>query len=232
MKRPKIAIWSLFRDAAGPQIDQYIRQINELDYPKRSLRIYAGESDSRDGTHAELTAWAAKDKRVRVIKHDTGDPYLGHTTDPRRMATLAKTGNVLWDKIAADGWADYALMLESDLVIKPNLIDELLNCPLGDIVAPMIWLPSGGQSRFYDVWAFRTDGRHFPPNGPAWYAAQYQEPFELTSAGSVLLIKAAVLHSGARFGYTDAVVGLCNQAREAGYTIYCDPSIHVVHPIG
>lgn len=235
MQWPKIAIWSLFRDSAGEYLSEYRRRIDALDYPRENIRLYLGEGDSNDSTLLELTAYGIADDRVRIIKRDTGQPYLGHTTDPARMATLEITGNAVWDAITNDLWCDYGLMLESDLLFKPDLLKRLVaSKPDADIVAPMIWLKyADGGGRFYDIWAFRKNGVCFPPNPPAWYAANYQsKPFIVDSAGSVLLIKEEVLLAGARFTATEAVVGMCNDARKMGFTIYCDPEIHVVHPNG
>jgi hypothetical protein len=150
------------------------------------------------------------------------------------MKAVSENGNKGWDTIAADNWADYALMLESDLLYQSDLIRRLLKrLPReADIFAPMVWIPVNGDIRFYDIWAFRKDGEKFPPNGPEWYFVNYEDrPFEVDSVGSVVLFKMALIAEGLRLGETDCVLGMCNEARARGYKVFCDPLTNVLHPV-
>jgi hypothetical protein len=233
MTLPKVSMWSQFRDSAGEQIELYRKQIGQLDYPPELLRLYLNEGDSVDETVSELQAWAVEDERITVIKHDTGLARQFHTTRPERMRAVGETGNAAWERIAADAWGDYALMLESDLLYTPDLLRQLLRRkpPEASIFSPMIWITVNGVLRFYDVWAFRMGGKMFEPAAPAWYFARFgDQPFELESVGSVVLFDMEVITAGLRLTYDEAIVGLCGQARERGYRIFADPSIHILHP--
>lgn len=232
MKWPKISIWSQFRNAAGDQIERYRNLFHALDYPG-PLRLYLCEGDSEDDTLTELRIWALRDSRITIIQHDTGIPHHAHSPRPERMRAVSENGNKGWAAIREDAWGDYALMLESDLLYRPDLLRLLIERrpTEADIFAPMIWIEVDSGIRFYDIWAYRLKGEMFKPNSPEWYFAHYGSgPLEVDSAGSVVLFRMDLITEGLRLGETDCVLGMCNEARRRGYRVFCDPTINVVHP--
>ena len=217
----------------GQQITLYRQMMESLEYPRKNLRFYLCEGDSKDDTLGHLQAWALTDERIQVIKHDTGIPREHHTTRPARMKAVSENGNVGWDAIAKDNWGEYALMIESDLLVTPNLLKRLIErMPAeADIFAPMIWIEVGSEFRFYDIWAFRQDFKRFPPTPPSWYANKYgYVPFELDSVGSCVLFRMKPIIDGLRLDETTCVKGMCDQARKQGYRVFADPDIDVIHP--
>jgi hypothetical protein len=234
---PNIAVWSLFRDDAGEYIERYIKRVNTLDYPRKSLRFYAVEGDSEDDTLAWLQAWAAYDDRVTIIKADTGRARMRYTDRAERLTTLYETTVPLQARLQADDWADFGLLLESDLFIKPDLLKRLLaNRPTdAGAIAPMVWIgEAGGQmTRFYDQWAFRyldTD-QMFAPYLLPWYLARFgDEPIELNSVGSCVLFEMATVRGGAWYTPDEVIVGFCKAVRAQGRQVYADPSTHIWHP--
>jgi hypothetical protein len=226
-------VWSQFRNAAGYQIEQYRNSFHTLDYPADLLRLYLCEGDSDDDTLAQLRAWAADDSRITIVQHDTGIPHFAHSPRKGRMKAVSENGNVGWDAIAKDAWGDYALMIESDLFYKSNLLKQLIERrpEAADIFAPMVWIEVENDIRFYDIWAYRKDGEMFQPNEPTWYYSKYGDAImELDSVGSVVLFKMNLITEGLRLGETDCVLGMCNEARQRGYRIFCDPTINILHP--
>jgi len=230
---PRLAIWSLFRDDAGDNIARYRARIESLDYPPDLLRLYLAEGDSRDNTLEELQAWAIEDHRITVTKFDTGLRRHGHTADPERFHILAATANPAIDRLCRDGWGDYAVLIESDLIFQPDTLKRLLaNKPdEAGVFAPMIWLPVNEAIRFYDVWAFHSlDGLNFPPANPAWFVAHWPgEPFEVESVGSLVFFPMDAIRAGARYN-ENVIRGMALTAKGAGYRIFCDPTTHVFHP--
>lgn len=232
MTNINVAIFSIFRDAAGAQIERYRRQMDKLDITGFDVQWYLGEGDSKDLTLNQLCDYAAYDCRVNVNTITTGIEHHGSDLHPDRVRCLAMSVNPLLDAIARDCWADYALLVESDLIIKPDLLQRLHeNLPdTTSLIAPMIW--TDNDTRFYDIWAYRKlTGHYFLPFGKAWYADKMPvKPFEVSSVGSVVLMPADVIYSGMRYTDEEVVVGLVRQAREAGYQIFVDGSTHVRHP--
>ena len=174
-----------------------------------------------------------EDERVVVVQHDTGIAREFHSPRPARMKAVSINGNKGWDAIARDNWGDFALMIESDLLVQPDILTRLIERmpDEADIFAPMIWIEVGVQHRFYDIWAYRRGGNMFPPYGPAWYAQKYGTmPFELDSVGSCVLFRMGLIVDGLRLGESDCVLGMCNEARKRGYKVFADPEIDIIHP--
>ncbi len=155
------------------------------------------------------------------------------------MKAVSENGNVGWDAIAKDAWGDFALMLESDLLYKPDLLQSLIERrpTQADIFAPMIWIEVDGSLRFYDIWAYRYKGEMFQPTSPEWYFARFGSGLlEVDSAGSVVLFKMNLIIGrprdiiGLRLGEADCVLGMCNEARRRGFRIFIDPTINILHP--
>lgn len=236
MTLPKISIWSLFRDDAGENLKRYQARISSLEYPKDLLRFYLAEGDSKDNTWEELQLWAIEDYRVTLIKCDTGSPRYKHTPHPERLKCLATVGNAALDALAEDRnfGAQYACLIESDLLYGTDVLATILsNKPANaSAIAPMIWLQNDSEMQFYDIWAFRDlEGEMFKPFSPTWYGVNVPDkPFEVSSVGSMTLFDIQPILDGVRYTEEKAVVGICEQYRQTGCKIYCDPNIHILHP--
>lgn len=236
MTLPRVSIWSLFRDDAGENIARYRQQIWGLQYPAGLLRIYCVEGDSRDNTLGELQAWAVEDDRVTVVKHDTGLPRMRHTPHAGRLRCLSETGNTALDVLAADRWGDLAMLIESDLQFKPDILWQLIADKPKDeaVISPFIWIAKPDRSwlQFYDVWAFRgLDGVCFPAMPPEYFIVHYPaQPFEVESVGSMVLMDAKPIYDGVRYTPDAAIRGICHQYRQRGLKIYADPKANILHP--
>jgi len=227
-----VAIFSLFRDSAGAHIERYKRQMAAIDTTGFNVHWYLGEGDSTDATYNQLCDYADGDNRITVNTVTTGIRRYGSEVSLERFKCLALTANPLLDAIMIDGWADYVMLVESDLIFEADLLQRLYaNLPdKNSIIAPMIWIDS--DTRFYDIWGFRKlNGQPFLPFGRAWYADKMPvKPFEVSAIGSVVLMPAEVIYSGVRYTLEEVIVGLVKQAAAAGYKIYADGSTHVRHP--
>lgn len=233
MNYPKVSIWSLFRDDAGDNLKRYQDRIYKLDYPADLLRFYFVEGDSVDDTWKELVKWTQQDKRVNIVRRETGFPRQSHTAHPIRVKTLAWVGNAALRILANDKWGELACLIESDLIFNEGTLRQLVeHRPDNGVIAPMVWIPGPNLLQFYDVWAYRfLSGDMFPPNRPEWFVRLGEEPFEIYSAGSMLLLPAEPIYDGVRYTDELAVRGICAQYRERGYKIYADPGTDIFHPI-
>jgi len=233
MNLPKVSIWSLFRDDAGTNLERYKNRIDALDYPPDKLRIYCVEGDSQDDTWAELIEWTQDDKRVRVVKCETGLPRMSHTPHPVRIKTLAMVGNKALHRLAGEAWGELACLIESDLIYNPATLRQLVERrPDKGVIAPMVWIPGPKHLQFYDCWGYRfLDGTLFPPNRPEWFNRLPSDNYAVASAGSFVLVDAQPIHDGVRYTEGEAIRGICHQYRELGHTVYVAPDVHVFHPM-
>jgi len=219
----KVAIISIFRNNTEEYCHRYINRVKSLNYGSIEVRPYVTVGDSSLPSEKYLAA-ALPDISISIVH--TGIKHYGSVVHPERFKCLALSYNAALDAAAKDGWADYVLYLDSDLLYASALLARLL-AHQKEIIAPLIM---AGPS-FYDIWGFRKlDGDNFPSH-PGWLKEK-TEPFEILTAGAVVLFPAGPLYDGARLTEADAVQGLCHSLRMAfGLTIWCDPGTIVYHPV-
>lgn len=223
----RIAVGSLFRNSAGRQVHRWLDQVAALrTYLKTDVvRAIAVEGDSTDDTRAHLVQGAAKrglQLDLRTCNH--GGPVYGSTESPARMAALSRVGNELLAGV--DDNDDLLVYVESDLIWNPRTIAALTACVRRrvDVVAPLIF----AGANFYDVWAFRKSGIRFGPFPPYHHELAPTGVTLVDSAGSCLVMRAEVARK-IRFD-GNALVGWCDAARAAGYTIGVAAELRVEHP--
>jgi len=224
---PNVVLVSAFRDSAAT-LPEFCRRVYALDWPEDALRIVCVEGDSVDDTLAQLSAWAQADKRVTVLRCDTGRPRYGSVVSVERFAVLAEVFNTGLDYVARAGWADYFQFMPSDVKYEPDLLRRVI-AHGKDVIAPMFWGPGGAQ--FYDIWGFtRLDGLDFPPLSAAAYRDLLGiEPVAMQTVGGAILLRRAVWAAGARYTPEEVDRGLCKLARGAGFSVWCDPETHIEH---
>lgn len=226
---PQVTIVSPFRDY-GVQLPDYVQRVQNLLWPAEALRVVCVEGDSTDDTWARLQTWALQDRRVSLVKCDTGKPRYGSVIDPERFAALAQVFNAGLNAADLD-WGDFVLVLPSDIAYAPDLLQRLAAHSF-DLVAPFVWLPDG---RFYDTWAFgrRVDGvvRYYG-NFPRGELGRLfgEGPVAMETVGGTLLIRADVLRAGCRYTADEVDRGLCRCAWAHGFKVWADPTTHVDHP--
>lgn len=158
-----------------------------------------------------------------------------------RIARLSEAGDRLLSMVDED--ADYVLWHESDLFTTGDLVSRLSSVPAACVGGwPVMshspsapWLGPGTPKRlfldpsfFYDTWGYRAGGTRFG-NQPPFHDVYRDEPFQLDSVGSVVLIDADYIRRGARMN-GGGLVGLCESIREMGGEVWCDPRVPVVQP--
>ena len=192
------------------------------------MRIVCIEGDSVDDTLPRLIDWTQSDKRVTVLRRDTGRPRYGSVVCAERFATLAEVFNTGLNFVARAGWADYFQFMPSDVAFPPDLLSRLI-AHQKDVIAPMFWGPGGAQ--FYDIWGFtRADGLDFPPlSASAYRDLLGDQPTAMQTVGGAILMRRQVWEAGARYTTEDVDRGLCRQARAAGFSVWCDPTTHITH---
>lgn len=122
-----------------------------------------------------------------------------------------------WPCLASDGMAESQMLFEGAARLGRELTISIDGKP-----QPLPF--------FYDSWGYRYEGQRFgsvPPHSPCYRA---DEPFCLDSVGSVALIDAVYLRSGARME-GGGFVRLCEQIRLLGGEIWCDPRVTITQPL-
>jgi len=232
MNKPKVAVVSLFRDSniwhghEIRQVDRYIKQMKEQTYGFDNLNLYLVEGNSTDGTFETLRDYSLLYKNIQVEIFNNPYHAVESTTDPDRLRFLSMVGNHALSMVQGE---DYILFIESDLIIKKDLIEILVknleeNPEIG-IIAPYTFYES--VDGFYDKWAFRFEGRAFHP-----YYKEYKElgtifP-HMESIGSCGLMRRNAF-KGVNFGQ-GCFPELCHRIKRKGYKVACNTELAVYHP--
>lgn len=221
----RVTVVTPWRQHAGAVLD-YERQMAALDYPQDRLRFVFVENDSTDETYPMLSSWAALDARVLLRKQDRGYPLYPSVVNPHRFEILATVFNWALDLVDYD-WTDYVLFMPCDIAFQPDLLRRLLD-HRAPLVSPFVFQ----NGIFYDTWAFRRDGRNFPPFAETDTEAIFgRDLVRMETMGCVMLIDADVLRAGVRYSTVNVDRGLCEAARAAGYALWADPTLRVYHGV-
>jgi hypothetical protein len=222
---PRINLCSALRQgsAYARSFFHQVKALTERGYELGSVTVVVDGETLTDPTLVEAQA----DPRVSFA-------FEGPRSAPtcfmsERSIAWARTGNLALDASLTTP-SEYTLWVESDLSFPCDLI-ELLMEPTQDIVAPIVML---GEN-FYDSWGFRDlAGRRIAnltelqalPRGPGPLT-------ELSSVGSCLLFRTALLSKGVRMParYENGLlVGFCLAARAIGARVFCRHDVAIVHP--
>lgn len=225
----RITICSIFRNSEK-YLHRYFEQIEELilDLAKygNTINLLLGEGDSNDRTRESLPKYG-----YEIVDVTHGGKEYGSIVNPIRFANLAKAWNTIWETIPVS--ADAVVFLEADLKWRAedliHLIEDLMYV---SVVSPMIMCgnPRFPKNQFYDIWAFRKEGKQFNPHPP--YFKGYCNDTDLVpldSSGSCVVMKGDIARR-IRFTPDDVIVGMCSQIRSMRYGIWMDQNVKFIHP--
>src|SRR5580704_5793769 len=133
-------------------LDTYFSALRRLTYPRRLLSLGILESDSRDGTYAEVEVRLTTEdfRRKTLVKKDfgfhipPGIPRYSAVYQPTRRAILARARNHLLFRALDD--EDWVLWLDADVVDYPADIIERLILLDRDVVHPHCVTELGGPT--------------------------------------------------------------------------------------
>lgn len=227
-----IAIGSAFRNAAGPQVERFLRQVCALSLHAgkgHRVRVIAAEGDSVDGTAMDLVAQARHlGVPLELIVCAHGGPWFGSTETPERMAALTKVGNAILCGVRPDD--DVLVYVESDLLWDAHTIGSLVDIAHerrhgADVVAPLVF----AGELFYDIYAFRKGGRRFSPFPPYHPDLRPNGLTSVDSAGSCLVMRAEIARE-VQMPDGGVLVGWCDAARQRGHCVAVHTGFSVRHP--
>lgn len=223
-----ICVGSMWRDSTAyidRTLDQMARLAKEFDARGDQVRFVWAENASVDDTPARLKAFDAAPSMI--VERVDGCPYWPSVDDRVRWRHLAWVANATLEQV--DENDDVFLYVESDLAWEPAtlvaLVDHLATV---DVVSPLNMRADGS---YYDRWGSRgLDGRRFTPQPP--FHPDLVTPDGLVEVQSIAGCTAMVADVArmTRFDTDDCYVGWNRVMRLAGFRIWCDPTLQVVHP--
>lgn len=211
---------------AEPFIEDNLKQLLQLDYPRDRIHILYGESGSNDRTAeliAEIVARHGSDfASIGSVSLARGAPDLPRNLrwKPRhqraRRAGIAMARNDLIDHALGQPYSDWYLWLDADVIGLPRDLIGLLLAAEAKIVAPDCVIEPGGPSFDLNAWLavgkpHRVDHyRHLkhgltqPPIDAWWrrhlHDLRYLDRVPLNGVGgTALLVHSDVHRAGLRF---------------------------------
>jgi GT2 family glycosyltransferase len=227
------------------QVDRFFRQVDANALAAgRGVSYHLVEGNSADGTLEALLLHAAR-RDATVLRHEVEGTGVASVASEQRFRNLSAVANVAL-RSARDSGADFVLWVESDFVLRDDVLRRLLAAFDGaphDLFGVCPVPVFGGEARdgaprpqgaagpsFYDTWAFRGEG------GEAWQNHQLAALVDgpryrpMAAFGSAALMNARLMRQhGIDFG-TGCFPDLCAQARRAGYRLFCDTRTLIEHP--
>jgi len=227
MADPKVAVMSLWRNDSERFIKNRMSALLHKTYPNRRYIWVYGDcnDDTDDFLETGVGLAATRGIEVELIRHDTGIPGESkRVVDDSRLRRLSQTANAGLAAVREDD--DYLMIHESDLITPADVIERFVananegRCP----IAGWPILKVGGQTLFYDTWAYQDmSGRYFTN-----YEVAPSAPFQLRKFGSVAMFPAA---DAREIRMTDgAFREICEKLEGRGHSLWCDPTIIVEQP--
>lgn len=207
-------------------IERFFQQI-ETELVNVDYRIIIGEGDSTDKTREILDKKASSDNRIIVYDVSHGGKEFGSIVNEQRFLQLAYSGNIIWFQSSMLE-SHITIWIDSDLILEPYTILELVGSVKNEssaIYAPNILM---GTCTFYDVWAFRKDGKHFKAKFPYYEHDKSNIMPEVDSVGGIVAMHSEI----AKYLYfpaKDVFVGLCKQAKDINCSIYLAYTLKAYH---
>ncbi len=205
-------------------LPDYLRSLFNLDYPKDKIALHFILNDSSDESKKILRNWkesAEKDYRyIRISEvnfgypSDWGEDRKNHKLNrtSKTYKTLSVLRNLILDIAWLDMKADYLFSVDSDILVKPDVLNKLLETRK-DIVAALV--KTSGNTYNFIPWSGERD--IIPDN-----------LFSVAVTGAVVLISRKVFenkkirYSVERTGEDE---GFCISASLHGYKSYVLPEL-------
>ncbi len=229
--RHKVAITSIIRnEEKHGNLKKFLDCCEKLEQYHKDIVYIFIEGDSSDNTYNVLLEWLKPRKDYILKKIDRKKPCFSKDKSSERTIYFAELRNMLVDLAISIPDITEILMIDANYDWKGDLISSLRKIN-ADIVAPLAVMhrDRNGRHLFYDVWAFRKDGKHFSQYYPYIKDLITGKPTIIDSAGGGYLIKRKVLDAKVRYnGEKDCEHAIfCRRARKKGFTIKINPKTYI-----
>jgi len=226
-KTPTVMVGAPVRDRAWI-LPTYLEHIYNLNYDKKKIILCFVINDSRDASESIINKWLAEygeEYSSTIVVHCNQGQIPDERTHYVREKiyhTLSIVRNKFLDT-ALRSRADYLFSVDSDILVQPETLNELLKSDK-DIVAAQIW--NDASKRYPNILMKNKAGtiRHyfdFPKNSL----------FKCDVTGAVYLISRRVLEAGVRYGYhrQGEDITFCEDAKAKRFTIWANTSVCCDH---
>lgn len=219
-----VIMCSLWRDDERRNINFRMAHLAYKQYHYPDLRCLWVVGDSSDGTEGILRDFAKGFDHITVLRHDSRITGEDMHSRLRRLSDTAST----WFRNMDD--AEYVMVHESDLISPPDVVGQFLahaeagRCP----IAGWPVMADGDSHIFYDVWAYRYQGKRFGPNPPYLRTLPDTDVFTVDSFGSCWMAHAHDLRNFRMNGR--AVLDICDHLRSLGRELWVDRTIVIEQP--
>jgi hypothetical protein len=217
---------SVFRDSQG-YLDRYWEQTEMLRHAlgERPLYRVMVEGDSADQTYKALEENLQAGDTLLKCEH--GGPPFPSKNIPMRWRQIALACNVAMTAATRDNHERLPIIYcESDLIWgAPTMLKLLEHLETFPAVAPM----SMQGARFYDLYAYTKDDRHFSPWPPYHSGIAANRMDRIDTAGSCIAMEADVADV-VEFSLQDCIKGVGRSIYAHGYSLWLDPTLSVRHP--
>jgi GT2 family glycosyltransferase len=238
-KKPKILVAAPIFDGMEYCIDEFVNRIKSLNYDGHDILLV---DNSKTSSFSEK------------IREKFGVNVVYFPLNVPNMEKIIQTRNKILAH-ALDKSYDYILMMDCDVIPPVNIIEKLLSHKK-DIVSGLyygLFGPTGKQKNETVAWKLASDEelaeikKRFPDfikkhGVPRRHLTKEEvdggelQEVIIPSAGCMLLDKK--VFEKIRYGLLDVSgyntsddIFFCKRAREAGFKIYCDPSVKCEHLI-
>lgn len=226
----KVMVGAMFRDSSkylARTLHQYDLLAKEMDANGASVRFALVENDSIDDTRARLEEWLADKPDSHLVLRSDDCPYFGSQDRPDRWRHLAWVANGVLEQVEPDD--DAVVYCESDLAWETETILRLIeHLDAVDVVSPLNMREDGP---YFDLWGSRgMDGRRFTMGAPHHPDLAHADGLVQVQSLAGCTAMVADVARMTRFAPEDCYVGWNRAMRLSGWSVWCDPSLKVVHP--
>ncbi|MFF2834288.1 hypothetical protein ACFVSK_21190, partial [Cellulosimicrobium cellulans] len=219
-------------------LPEYLKAIEKIEYPKHLIELKFVLNDSTDNTATILENFRLKMRgKYRKISIEI---YNRDVPEDRRELNVRN--NYIYDHLSklknfiiTRTKTDYLLFIDTDILVPPDIINNLLNHQV-DIVSALIWngyLTNPDKPYLYpnvmkmDNGSYHHIVNHAIKNAPT---GNQSSLLSVDLTGAVVLISRAA-YRAIRYGFhpqgEDA--HLCKMAQEKGFELFCDVGLFCHH---
>lgn len=206
----------------------YLKYILSIDYPKKNITLCFILNDSHDESQKILENFKYNhiedynDIIIRNLKYNMPDDIRQCRVSRKVYQRLAWVRNEFISNVKDE---DYVMSIDSDILVPPNILKELI-AQKKDIISALLF--NDPSMRYPNILLIE--------NGLMKHYFEFPKDsvFEVDITGAVYLIKSKICKR-VKYGYDKygEDIPFCISAKKLGYKIWCNSSVscrHIMYP--